>query len=29
MEKFESVGKRIREARRNLGMTQLELGRLT
>ena len=29
MEKFESVGKKIREARRNLGMTQLELARLT
>lgn len=29
MEKFESVGKKIREARKNLGMTQLELARLT
>ena len=29
MEKFESVGKRIREARKKLDMTQLELGRLT
>lgn len=29
MEKFESVGKKIREARKNLDMTQLELARLT
>lgn len=29
MNKFTSIGKKIREARKNLGMTQLELGRLT